>query len=67
MVGDLENTYCPDCGSLLVERSGYHIRSYRLSAGGCCPSCSRAIPGRWAETFLARGTDHPYIPRFRGA
>jgi len=67
MVGNLENTYCPDCGCLLVERTGYHIRSYRLSAGGCCPSCSRAIPGRWAETFLAGNAAHPFITRFSQA
>jgi len=67
MVGDLENTYCPDCGTLLVERYGYHIRRYRLSAGGSCPSCSRAIPGRWAETFLAQRTDRPHIQRFTRA
>ncbi len=67
MVGDLENTYCPGCGTLLVERYGYHIRKYRLVNGGSCPSCSRAIPGRWAETYLAQSTDHPYIPRFRRA
>jgi len=53
MVGDLENTYCPDCGTLLVERYGYRIRRYRLSGGGSCPTCSRLIPGRWAETYLA--------------
>jgi pyruvate formate lyase activating enzyme len=43
-----ENTLCPDCGELLVERYGYRILSYNLKAGGLCPSCDSKIPGRWA-------------------
>jgi pyruvate formate lyase activating enzyme len=46
-VGPFENTYCPHCGSLLVERYGYHIAQYRLEPGGLCPSCSAVIPGIW--------------------
>jgi pyruvate formate lyase activating enzyme len=46
-VGPHENTYCPQCGTLLVERYGYHIAQYRLEAGGRCPSCSTVIPGIW--------------------
>ena len=44
---NLENTYCPDCGTLLVERRGYRILQYSLTSAGTCPSCSRSIPGRW--------------------
>jgi len=44
----LENTYCPDCGRLLVERRGYRILHYSITSTGTCPSCSLAIPGRWA-------------------
>jgi len=46
-VGPYENTYCPHCGTLLVERYGYHIAQYRLEPGGRCPSCSALIPGVW--------------------
>jgi pyruvate formate lyase activating enzyme len=47
-VGDWENTYCPGCGELLIERSGYRIRSMRVTPGaGACPRCSRPIPGVW--------------------
>jgi len=46
-VGTHENTYCPKCGTLLVERYGYHIAQYRLEHGGRCPSCSTVIPGVW--------------------
>src|SRR5437867_1256871 len=62
-VGDLENTYCPACRELLVERFGYHIRKYRLTSGGACPSCRRSVPGRWAESFRGQITDRPFVPR----
>src|SRR3989442_3014283 len=47
-VGNWENTYCPGCGELLIERSGYRIRAMRIninSGAGACPKCSRQIPG----------------------
>ncbi|HRY30257.1 MAG TPA: AmmeMemoRadiSam system radical SAM enzyme [Elusimicrobiota bacterium] len=47
MVGDYENTYCPDCRELLVERRGFEVRKNRLAADGKCPQCATAIPGRW--------------------
>ena len=47
-VGRWENTYCPDCGDLLVERRGYTIKAQRIGTDGRCPSCARAIPGIWA-------------------
>jgi pyruvate formate lyase activating enzyme len=42
-----ENTYCAQCGELLVERCGYRILGYTLTNKGCCPSCLQAIPGVW--------------------
>ena len=47
-VGSFENTYCPGCRALLVERLGYRILQNRMDASGLCPDCRRAIPGRWA-------------------
>jgi pyruvate formate lyase activating enzyme len=41
-----ENTYCPGCKSLLIERVGYTILNNRLE-DGCCPSCGKAIYGVW--------------------
>jgi pyruvate formate lyase activating enzyme len=46
-VGDLENTICPGCGALLVERYGFEVIRNRITAGGACPHCQRAIPGYW--------------------
>jgi pyruvate formate lyase activating enzyme len=45
-VGSAENTYCPGCNELLIERCGYRIRQMRLR-NGACPKCLRAIPGVW--------------------
>ncbi len=45
-LGRDENTYCPQCQALLVERSGFSLLKCRL-AGGCCPDCGQPIPGRW--------------------
>jgi pyruvate formate lyase activating enzyme len=62
-VGDLENTRCPNCQELLVERSGYLITGYRLTPDGRCPMCRTLIPGRWDSVFRRQITDHPYVPR----
>ncbi len=64
-VGDLENTRCPSCRELLIERYGYVILNYRLTANGSCPSCGTAIPGRWAPSFQGQITSHPFLPRMR--
>ena len=41
-----ENTYCPDCKTLLIGREGYIIEKNILK-DGCCPGCGRKIPGIW--------------------
>jgi pyruvate formate lyase activating enzyme len=46
--GDLENTYCPSCKALLIQRRGYYILSNRMQ-GAHCPDCSALIPGLWEE------------------
>ncbi|HET7214491.1 MAG TPA: AmmeMemoRadiSam system radical SAM enzyme, partial [Terriglobia bacterium] len=61
-VGDLENTHCPACGELLIERYGYHIAKYVVTAEGRCPSCNASIPGRWADKFEGQITSSPYLP-----
>jgi pyruvate formate lyase activating enzyme len=63
MVGDLENTRCPGCGRVLVERRGYRVRKYRVTAAGTCPACARAVPGRWASAYRGQRTDRPFLPR----
>ncbi len=46
-VGRWENTYCPECDELLVERYGYLIQQMKVTANGQCPSCMAPIPGIW--------------------
>lgn len=41
-----QNTYCPGCKRLLIERSGYTILQNRLRQGRC-PDCSKEIYGVW--------------------
>jgi len=47
-VGPFENTCCPSCRAVLVERVGYTILKDLLTpTQGICPSCSSRIPGVW--------------------
>ncbi len=46
-VGDLENTSCPNCSALLIERHGYFVRENRIREGRC-PDCQTVIPGVWS-------------------
>jgi pyruvate formate lyase activating enzyme len=39
-----ENTHCPACGRLLIERMNYRITQYRLT-DACCAYCGRRIAG----------------------
>jgi pyruvate formate lyase activating enzyme len=61
-VGDLEDTHCAACGDVLIARHGYHIRSYRLTPDGRCPSCAVAAPGRWDSRFEGQLAAEPFLP-----
>jgi pyruvate formate lyase activating enzyme len=41
-----ENTYCPSCGHIVVERVGYSVKSVDISQGKCA-KCGTALPGVW--------------------
>ena len=41
-----QNTYCPACKALLLERSGYTILQNNLK-NGTCPKCGNEIYGVW--------------------
>jgi pyruvate formate lyase activating enzyme len=64
-VGDLENTYCPFCRELLVERYGYLIQGYNVSAEGSCPKCHAQVPGRWGKKFEGQITAFPFASSLR--
>jgi len=42
-----ENTFCPECNTLLIERSGYSTKIVNLESGKCA-ECGEKIPGIWA-------------------
>lgn len=46
-----ENTYCPHCKSVVIQRSGYLVQN-RL-AGDRCPHCNTVIAGRFDTTEKA--------------
>ncbi len=48
MVGGYENTLCPHCKTMIIERYGFQVIANRLGPGGHCPECSTKIPGIWA-------------------
>ncbi len=39
-----ENTYCPKCESLLIEREGFYVMK-NIVKNGCCPGCNEKIAG----------------------
>ena len=49
-VKNTENTYCPHCQELLVERKGFRVLSIKLN-DDLCPSCNVSVPGRWINSF----------------
>ncbi|HLE29971.1 MAG TPA: AmmeMemoRadiSam system radical SAM enzyme [Anaerolineales bacterium] len=57
-VGEYEHTFCPNCRTRLIERYGYVILDYRLTAQGTCPDCGTKIAGVW--------TDRPDAVRLHG-
>jgi pyruvate formate lyase activating enzyme len=38
-------TRCAGCAGVLIERDGYEILRYRLTADGACPDCGRTLAG----------------------
>jgi len=43
------STWCPGCGSLLIERDGYRIGRWGLDAHGACATCGESVPGVFGE------------------
>jgi pyruvate formate lyase activating enzyme len=47
---DAESTRCPDCGALLLRRTGFAVRDDFLGHGqqrGRCPGCGQPVAGVW--------------------
>lgn len=48
-LSEYEHTRCHHCQTILIERYGYVIRAYRITAQGTCPNCGAQIPGVWTR------------------
>jgi len=65
LVGNWEDTRCPQCGETVIKRRSYLVEDYRLTPEGRCPHCATQIPGRWAPHFDGQITSHPFLPHRR--
>lgn len=45
-----DSTWCPGCGTLLIERDWYELGSWNLDAKGRCAHCGMQIPGVFEAT-----------------
>lgn len=45
--GEDQNTYCPACKKIVIERKGYRILQNHMNAGNC-DHCNAEVPGRWS-------------------
>jgi pyruvate formate lyase activating enzyme len=64
-VGNLEDTQCHHCSATLIERFGYLVEEYCITADGCCPNCGTPVPGRWAPEFQGQIAHQPFLPHRR--
>ena len=47
-VSEWEDTRCPSCQTILVDRQGFFVHENKLAqTGGICPQCGTRIPGIW--------------------
>ena len=42
-----QNTYCPQCRKMLVERVGFTASQMLIRKDSTCPFCRHSIPGIW--------------------
>ncbi len=46
-----QNTYCPKCGEMLVERSGYNVNAKGLDKDGNCVSCGATVFNKYLSDY----------------
>ncbi len=61
-LGKLEDTLCPKCGKVLIERTGFMLRRYEITADGKCPQCGSVIAGIWTDDPRSVETDSWGLP-----
>lgn len=50
----LENTYCPNCNKLLIQRYGFEIIKWDLTEDNRCPTCKTKINVKGTFKFKSR-------------
>ncbi len=48
-VNEYENTHCPHCQAVIIQRSGYSISRYELTPQGTCKHCGGSVAGIWTD------------------
>ncbi|MCM8792443.1 MAG: AmmeMemoRadiSam system radical SAM enzyme [Candidatus Omnitrophica bacterium] len=43
-----ENTYCPNCRRIVIERRGFSVLNKQIDEKGLCKFCGYGLPGVWA-------------------
>lgn len=54
-VGEFEQTRCPGCKTVVIDRIGYQLTGYAIDSAGRCTACGTAIPGRWSPHGAVKG------------
>jgi pyruvate formate lyase activating enzyme len=62
-VGRWENTWCPGCGRMLIDRLAYLVREFRIRGDGTCPDCGCRIPGIWGGPVRTGQGRQDYLSR----
>jgi pyruvate formate lyase activating enzyme len=52
-----DNTYCPTCLTLLIQRLGFAVTLNALK-NGHCPQCGRPVVGVWMSSVAENGKEH---------
>ena len=61
--GEYESTFCPSCQRPVIERIGFSLRRYKLTAEGTCPHCNTAVAGIWNENVDAVNLNGGGMPK----
>jgi pyruvate formate lyase activating enzyme len=56
------STYCPQCGTLVIERDWYELGAWQLTDTGACKNCGTQIPGVFAGQPGAWGARRLGVP-----
>ncbi len=62
-LSEYEHTHCHNCSYRLIERYGFIVMDYRLTAQGTCPQCGAKIPGIWTDDLSTVRIGGPGMPR----